>query len=134
MAIQWTNDLATGIPEIDDQHKELFSRVNLLLNACKQGKGKLEIGRTIAFLEDYVNTHFSTDEKNMLRHQYPDYIAHRAQHAIFKNSLQGIKRQLDAEGPGIHIIILTNQMVTEWLISHIRALDRAFGDYVGNRA
>ncbi len=133
MAIQWTNDLATGVSEIDDQHKELFSRVNLLLNACKQGKGRLEIGRTIAFLEDYVDTHFSTEEKNMLRYQYPDYPDHKAQHAIFTNSLNDIKRQLDAEGPGVHIIILTNQMVIDWLRSHIRTRDRAFGDYIRNR-
>ncbi len=134
MAIEWTEDLATGITEIDDQHKELFSRVNLLFNACNQGKGRLEIGRTITFLEDYVVTHFSTEEKNMIKSQYPGYASHRAQHAVFKNSLKDIKRQLDAEGPGIHIIILTNQMVIDWLRNHILTLDRALGDYLKNWA
>jgi len=38
MAIEWTNDLATGVSEIDYQHKELFRRINSLLDACREGK------------------------------------------------------------------------------------------------
>ena len=33
MAVTWTDDLATGVNKIDDQHKELFSRINSLLVA-----------------------------------------------------------------------------------------------------
>jgi hemerythrin len=132
MAIQWTDDLATGVQAIDDQHKELFTRVNLLFNACNMGKGRMEIGRTIAFLEDYVNEHFSTEERHMIRHQYPEYGAHKAQHMFFRNNLAKIKQQLAEEGTGIHIVILTNQLIIDWLRGHIRMLDRAFGDYLQN--
>ena len=65
MAIEWTEDLATGVPEIDAQHKELFSRINRLLEACNQGQGRAEVGKTLAFLEEYVLIHFSTEEKIM---------------------------------------------------------------------
>jgi hypothetical protein len=30
MAIKWTEELATGVSAIDDQHKELFARINTL--------------------------------------------------------------------------------------------------------
>ncbi len=36
MAIEWTMGLSTGVDEIDDQHKELFKRINRLLDACNQ--------------------------------------------------------------------------------------------------
>ncbi len=130
MAIHWTESLATGVQEIDDQHKELFGRINSLLNACNMGKGRLEIGRTIVFLEDYVNEHFGTEERYMIKHQYPDYDAHKAQHISFRNNLATIKRQLDEEGAGVHIIILTNKLIIDWFTNHIRILDRALGDYL----
>lgn len=133
MAIQWTEDLAVGILEIDNQHKELFQRIHVLFEACNQGKGRTEISATIAFLEDYVNTHFGTEERHMTRTQFPGRVAHLAQHAIFRKNLSAIKRQLEEEGPGIHVIILTNHMVVEWLKNHIRTLDKDFGAYMQNR-
>ena len=133
MAIQWTDDLAVGILEIDNQHIELFERINVLFKACNQGKGRAEISSTIAFLEEYVDTHFGTEERNMVRTQFPGRIAHLAQHAIFRKNVSDIKRQLEEEGPGIHIIILTNHMVIEWLKNHIRTLDKEFGAYMKSR-
>ena len=37
MYIEWRDDLLTGVDEIDWQHKELFVRFNLLLDACQKG-------------------------------------------------------------------------------------------------
>ena len=133
MPITWTDDLAVGITEIDDQHKELFNRISELFEACNQGKGRTEIGKTIAFLEEYVDTHFGTEERNMVRTQYPDQALHLKQHALFRKNLSEIKAQLETEGPGIHIIILTNHMVIDWLKNHIRTLDKAFGAYLQSR-
>jgi hemerythrin len=134
MAITWTEDLAVNIPEIDDQHKELFDRINLLFEACNKGKGRTEIGRTILFLEDYVNTHFAEEERNMIASRYPGYRGHKEQHVQFTGNLNAIKRQLNEEGPGIHIIIQTNRMVIDWLKDHIRSVDKAFGSYLQNLA
>ncbi len=133
MAITWTEDLAINIPEIDEQHKELFDRINLLFEACNKGKGRTEIGRTLLFLEDYVNTHFAEEEKNMIGSHYPGYRAHKEQHVQFKNNLNSIKRQLNEEGPGVHIIIQTNYLVIDWLKNHIRTVDKAFGSHLQDR-
>ncbi len=130
MAIQWTEDLATGIDEIDDQHRELFDRINRLLAACNQGKGREEIGITVSFLEDYVVTHFSAEERTMLSSRFPAYAVHRSEHARFTAGLKDLRRQLDEEGPGIRLVILTNRIVVGWLKSHIRSLDKSFGAYL----
>jgi len=54
MAIQWTENLATGIDTIDEQHKELIVRVNSLLDACQQGKGKLVMTGLLNYCERQV--------------------------------------------------------------------------------
>lgn len=130
MAIEWTEDLATGVSEIDNQHKELFKRINNMLEACNQGRGKEEVGRVIKFLEDYVVTHFTTEESYMTKHGYPEYPVHKAAHSLFIENFSGLKRKFETEGVGVHIVILTNSLVVDWLINHIRKVDKALGGFL----
>ena len=73
MFMEWSNNLATGVPEIDNQHKEIINRVNSLSAACSEGKGKEEVLRVLLFLEEYIKEHFAAEERLQLRHAYPDY-------------------------------------------------------------
>lgn len=130
MAIQWTEELATGVPIIDDQHKELFKRINDLLEACSRGRGKEEIARVMQFLEDYVITHFSEEEQRMQQSKYPGFVSHKAQHEEFKRNFEDLKRLFDTDGPAVHVVIKTNHVVIDWLKVHIKRLDKAFGAFL----
>ncbi len=133
MAIAWTSDLATSVDEIDSQHKELFRRINSLLEACNQGKGKGEVQNVIAFLEDYVVSHFGEEERYMEKYSYPDAGLHKDQHREFMKNFADLKRQFETDGPGVHIVITTNQMVVDWLRTHIQRLDKALGAFLKTR-
>ncbi len=133
MAVAWTNDLATGVGEIDDQHKELFDRINNLLEACKRGEGKKEVEKTIDFLEDYVIEHFSEEERLMTTRDYPEYGRHKGQHLKFMEDLSGLKGDFAADGPGVHIVVNTNRIVVDWLVNHIRKEDKALGAFLRSR-
>ena len=134
MAVLWTEDLATGVRTIDSQHKELFVRINDLLEGCKIGKGKIEVEKLIRFLEDYVVTHFAEEEKHMLAHGYPGYAEHKAQHKEFMENFMKIRNQLEAEGPGLAIVVSTNHFVVDWLKSHIRRVDTKLGNFLKEKA
>ncbi len=130
MAIEWTEDLATGVDEIDNQHKGLFKRINNLLDACNHGKGKEEVKKVICFLEDYVITHFSEEEKHMAKYDYPEGLNHKKQHLEFMENFFTLRTQFEAEGPGVHIVVMTNHLVVDWLKNHIRKTDRALGSFL----
>ena len=130
MGIEWTNDLSVGIEEIDDQHKELFHKINDLLDACNQGKGKETVGKLIDFLGGYVVEHFQCEEANMKKYNYPEMGSHQIHHVQFIQSFGELKARFEAEGPGAHIVILTNRVVVGWLNSHIRNVDRQLGAYL----
>jgi hemerythrin len=49
--MQWTEDLTVGVEAIDNQHKELFSRINSLADAIRQGKCTYIIHGVVTFLE-----------------------------------------------------------------------------------
>lgn len=130
MAINWTDDLATGVNQIDNQHKELFSRINALLDACHRGKGKEELDGILQFLEEYVAAHFSEEEKYMVQYGFPAYSGHRSQHLEFIENLAHIKDKLKSAGPGLVTVVATNHLLVEWLRTHIRRLDKALGAFL----
>ena len=129
MAIEWTPDLATGSPIIDQQHKTIFFRINDMLEACKQGQGKAKVESLMKFLENYVLSHFGEEERFMKKHSYPEYAAHKALHEEFKSQLELLKKQIEADGVGVHTVIATNQLVVNWFINHIRKVDTKLGEF-----
>lgn len=133
MAIQWTEDLATGSQELDDQHREIFRRISGLLDACNEGKGRQEVGRVIGFLDDYIVTHFGLEEQYMLEQGYPDFQEHKRQHEEFIQNFLVLKKQVMTNGPGLSTVIGTNQLVVRWFMNHIRKVDTDLGAYLKTR-
>lgn len=130
MAIEWNNDLSIGVDEIDNQHKELFRRINALLDACTQGKGKGEVGRVINFLEDYIVKHFNAEEAIQKKHAYPDYESHKTLHDEFRKSFSELKKSFETEGAGLPLVLRTNRTVVDWLVKHIGRVDKVLGGFL----
>jgi hemerythrin len=130
MGIEWKQSLATGIEEIDNQHKELFDRVNKLFDACNQHKGKEEVGEVVKFLEDYVISHFRDEEKIMEKYSYPEIKSHKELHKQFVKDFLTLKDSFQKEGPSTHFVILMNRKVVDWLVKHIGNIDRSLGNYI----
>ena len=130
MAIGWRDDLLTGVREIDEQHRELFARFGALLNACNEGKGNEEVLRLFTFLDEYVVSHFSAEERIMRSCGYPDYPEHRQQHQKFVRDLGELKQQFRDGGAGLSLVISTNQMMIEWLTRHIEKMDKELAGHL----
>lgn len=130
MAIEWKADLAVGVKEIDDQHKELFSKVNDLFEACNAGKGKEQIDSVMKYLQDYVVLHFGSEEKLQRQYNYPDYILHKRQHDEFVKDFLVLKEDIDKNGVSYFTIVKLNKALVDWLINHIRKSDKAIGAYL----
>ncbi len=125
MRIPWSPDLETGVEVVDSQHKELFSRVNRLLDACMTGKGLDEVNETVTFLNRYVVEHFETEEKVMRQAKYEGFEEHRKLHGIFRNAIEALARDIRVEGVGPHTVVRVNRTIVGWLNDHIRRVDRA---------
>ena len=130
MDIGWSNDLATGVSEIDNQHKEIFARFDKLFAACSEGRGKDEVLALLNFLQDYVKEHFTAEERLQLRHGYPDYAEHKGEHARFIADVARQSAELKAAGATLSLVIMTNKTLTSWLSKHIRKRDMEVAAYV----
>src|SRR5512143_1625433 len=130
MAVEWTEELETGIPVIDAQHQEIFRRINSLLEACKEGKGKEAVGDVVSFLEDYVVEHFAAEENIQLHYQYPDYRGHKQMHELFIKDIEALKKKFETEGASLTMVLETNRVAVDWLIKHIKKVDKALADHL----
>lgn len=133
MAIQWNQNLAVGVADIDGQHKELFKRINDLIDALSQGKGKQELGNTLKFLEDYTRTHFSAEEKLMTMHSYPGLATQKAEHSRFMNDLAALHREFESTGASLPLLIQVQKRTVEWLTTHISRLDKELGKFLNEK-
>lgn len=133
MAITWRKNYEVGIEKVDEQHKELFQKINNLLEACTNHKGREEVVETINFLEEYVNKHFSEEEQLQRDYSYPEYVKHKAAHEQFTRNFLELKKKLQQEGPTLQFIMQVNKVVVDWLIIHITNVDKAFGNFVNEK-
>lgn len=57
--IEWSNKLSVGIDLIDEQHKKWISHYNEVVEAVKSGKNQEQIVKTLDFITDYTDFHYS---------------------------------------------------------------------------
>ncbi len=134
--MEWNEKLAVGIRTIDNQHKELFKRINNLVRAIKEQRCREEIDSTIEFLEDYARVHFAEEERHMQATNYPGYEEQRTEHKKYLASLEDLKKQASMpriRGASYDLSATTNQVVVDWIVDHIMKIDRQFGEYMKKR-
>lgn len=130
MALSWDSTLAMGVPELDAQHAELFQHLDALLQAIRRGSSRDEVGRTLDFLCQYVQTHFAAEEELMRATSYPGYVEHKLQHDAFARELATFEDERRREGPTPSLILRVNGRVTAWLRDHIYRVDRALAEHL----
>jgi hemerythrin len=130
MPIQWTTKLAVGVPQIDEEHQELFARVNKLLDAMARAKAREEIEPVIGFLSDYVTSHFGGEQRLMQLHRYPGAAEHVAQHAYFVGEFKALAAEVQKGGPTALVTIKLNKLLCDWLRDHVGSTDRKFGEFL----
>ena len=131
MLVEWGERYATKIPLIDEQHKELINLTNRLFEACLQGDQTAQAFMdTVRGVADYINYHFSAEEKMLEKIKYPELAEHKKQHAILaRQVLENIR--LFEEGRKF----IPNSFVRamkDWILTHIAMIDKRYADYIVN--
>jgi hemerythrin len=123
--MKWTEkDYGTNVDLCDQQHQELFNRVNAL-NDAVSAQNRVEIGGKLDSLIEYVVEHFQSEEKLMQQRGYDGLNDHRKEHNNLVSTcidLQGKFHANEAE-----IEEETMSFIKDWLDHHIPVIDRSYG-------
>ena len=130
MYAEFTDNLVTGNEMIDSQHKELIEKINAVMESCEQSNDKSVAVRTLDYLEDYTNYHFSAEEQLQREIDYPGFQKHKEHHEIFKQTISDLQEMLqEEEGPSPAFVQKVQEKVIEWLYVHIQGFDRSVAEY-----
>lgn len=130
---RWDDELNLGLEEIDNQHRALFGKLEVLLDACISGRAAEEVIGMLAFLDDYVVVHFRTEEELQERFAYPGLPFHRQQHEQFRQRLALLKEEMTKEGKGSDVALQVNEMLVDWLRNHILTVDKEATLFLSDR-
>jgi hemerythrin len=127
--IEWDDSLSVGVELIDEQHKMLIQKLKDLSDALDEGREFNKIMKTLDFMIDYTDFHFSTEEKHMAEHDYPGLEDQQNQHEHFKVTLNHILEDFKEEGPTKALATSINVFLVNWLINHIMGTDLKLGKF-----
>lgn len=131
MRIEFDDNLITGNKMIDEQHKELISRIKQFVDSCENGDGKIKAIKILDYLAEYTNFHFTEEEKLQEEVHYPGLKEHQEKHAEFKRTLKELDNFLEeAEGPTDDFVKQVEANVVDWLFNHIKTFDRSVAEYI----
>ena len=128
--IEWNKGLATGIELVDEQHKMLLEKLNDISESIEKQQGVDVIIRTLDFMMDYTDFHFGTEEKHMEKTQYPRIEYHKKMHKEFVDNLKSMVLEFREDGATQRLAESVNIFLFNWLVTHIRGVDGAFGRYI----
>ena len=130
MGIEWDPKLAVGVKLIDGQHQELFRRVNALLAAMEENRGREQVGKLLDFLKQYTVDHFGAEAKLMAQFRYPQAADHVAQHLDFVKTFLELHAEFVKTGPTAALTVKLNRTVCSWLRQHIGSTDKQLGQFL----
>jgi len=130
MAYRWDSSLESGYEKVDNQHKQLVTALNNLMEASTGGKGDQAVMETLDFLTGYAIKHFMDEEKLQVQFNYPDYLNHKRIHDEFKGKVGEFVDKVRKEGPSQEVIGEVSSAVGSWLLNHIKGDDFRMAAFV----
>ena len=127
--ITLTKDMETGVAKIDEQHKELVTRLNAVIAMGTSAVSKEETQKTLNFLGEYIIKHFRDEEGLQRQCGYKKYEWHKEQHQSYINTFKALKEEFAANGPSAKFTVNLNTSLINWIVNHIKVVDVELGKF-----
>ena len=124
MSLIWREKMSTGLAWQDEQHKQIFKKLDELLEAMQQNRGASVVKELLEFLKTYSSKHFEDEEEYMLTHNCTTCIKHKECHSDFKEHLAEIVELYDSQGASTMVVLRLQTWLRDWLIQHIMNIDK----------
>jgi len=128
---EWSNDLSVGIEKIDNQHRELIRLLNDLGDAFNSPNRQSVAEVCLMKMRDYMEQHFSDEEKLMEDADYPEISTQKKEHKRFRD-----KVALYEIGKIISYTPYQDMLdfLKRWFTNHFKTHDKKLADYLAGQA
>ena len=124
--MQWIDDYALGIQEIDDQHRKLLEAFSSIERAITAQSSWSEIHFLIIHLKGLAKSHFEFEEALMRLFAYKETAEHKGFHEQFLTTLTDVERtsiQAPEEGD-------LCRRLGDWFRNHMFICDRGYVEHI----
>ena len=127
--VKWSSTFSVGVKIIDDQHKGLLDLVNDMFNHVSENHvdEREYFKDVIQQAVQYVKVHFSTEEKIMIRTNFPGYAEHKKAHDSFV--LVVVENIKNFEAGKRFVLLDFTKFLKEWILTHIAFMDKQYFAY-----
>jgi hemerythrin len=126
----WNKNFETGIEIIDEQHQELFRKIDSITLAIYEGQGKKHVRELIDFLDVYISNHFETEEKLLYDNYYTDISKHINFHKEFIKVFKDYNNDFLKNGPDNYLAIRMEKEIRAWWENHILKIDKLYVPFI----
>ena len=123
--LEWSNQLATEHPLIDEQHQAMIAMINHLHICITEPMQRPEFSARLELLCNYAMEHFATEEQLMQQQNYPHLARHQAQHALLTQQAYALNQRF--LGGDLPLDSTVSESLREWFMDHIQGVDRELG-------
>jgi hemerythrin-like metal-binding protein len=132
-SIEWTDQMATGIPAIDKQHRFLVETLQDANEKLLNDRDGYLLDKIAKDLLGYAITHFETEEKLMQRYGYDRAFPEEAKnhicdHREFSQKVVAICEKL-REGDKVSRVEVL-RFLNDWLYDHLLGVDQKYGEFL----
>ncbi len=130
--MDWDEQYATGIEDIDNDHKALFMFVNDLHDKIAANAAEDSIESTLTGLVDYVNVHFVREENLLETIDYPDLDEHAEAHRRLSARVISLQEQFETDQENFDRNAFLD-FLKAWLTGHIMYTDMDYVPFVRDK-
>jgi len=124
-----SDDMLTGIDDIDSQHLKLLSWGNSLSSDDTDAAVK-KVSKSLYNLNRYVSNHFRAEEEAMSRYGYEMLEKHQKQHERLTLDVGKLVSRFIKEGASRGLLIELQYQFTDWFVYHIKEWDQPFAEFL----
>ncbi len=96
--IQWKEHFKIDVQEIDEQHKVLLDIFNQIVTSVEKKNEWQATSSIVDSLIHHAYRHFATEERYMIKHQYPDLPSHIGKHLDFIKKVTTMTQEVKEKG------------------------------------
>jgi hemerythrin len=88
--LEWKQEFALGVPDVDHEHRELIELINVLYAHLEQKDSAISVEDFLGEIYAKISAHFALEEKIMREHTYDQYEDHKADHERLLDEIRDI--------------------------------------------
>jgi len=126
--IRWNEEFKIDVKEIDEQHKVLLEIFNQIVTSVEK---KIEWQKTSSIVDSLLHhayRHFATEERYMIKHQYPDLPLYIDKHLDFIKKVTMMTQEVREKGPDKQKEMVA--FLAKWYYDHVLVIDKKYSNYL----